>query len=83
MLPIRGSSHRVLRWQFFADRVAGHGESRRAAEACQDERCVSLEVLPAESPMPQKGCYRTTPSARGGIVTRRSQEEYPAVGRAR
>src|SRR5260370_39756375 len=33
--------------------------------------------------MPQKGCYRTTPSARGGIVTRRSQEEYTAVVRAR
>src|SRR5260370_14969058 len=46
-------------------------------------RCASLEVLPAESPMPQKGCYRTTPSARGGIVTRRSQEEYTAVVRAR
>src|SRR5258707_10760421 len=42
-------------------------------------RCASLEVLPAESPMPQKGCYRTTPSARGGIVTRRSQEEYTAA----
>lgn len=46
-------------------------------------RCASLEVLPAKSPMPHKGCYRTTPAARGDIVTRRSQEEYTAVVRAR